>query len=65
LLRVVDDMIDDHAVGDANWVELAAQFEPAAILELLFLIGGYLCLAAVLNSIGLQGVLPDGAGGPS
>ena len=30
-----------------------------AILELLFLVGGYLCLAAVLNSIGLQGTLPE------
>lgn len=62
LLRTVDDMIDDHAVGDATWVELAAHFEPAAILELLFLIGGYLCLAGVLNSIGLQGELPESAG---
>jgi 4-carboxymuconolactone decarboxylase len=59
LLSTVDDMIDEHAVGDATWVELAAHFGPAAILELLFLIGGYLCLAAVLNSIGLQGALPE------
>jgi alkylhydroperoxidase family enzyme len=65
LLSAVDDMIDDRAVGDTTWVELAAHFEPAAILELLFLIGGYLCLAAVLNSIGLQGALPDAAGGPA
>ncbi|HEY5384370.1 MAG TPA: carboxymuconolactone decarboxylase family protein [Acidimicrobiales bacterium] len=59
LLSTVDEMIDDHAVGDATWVGLATHFEPAAILELLFLIGGYLCLAAVLNSIGLQGALPE------
>jgi hypothetical protein len=32
---------------------------------LLFLIGGYLALAAVLNSIGLQGALPDATGGPA
>jgi 4-carboxymuconolactone decarboxylase len=60
LLRTVDDMIDDHAVSDTTWAELAAHFEPAVIFELLFLIGGYLCLAAVLNSIGLQGALPEG-----
>jgi 4-carboxymuconolactone decarboxylase len=65
LLTAVDDMMDEHAVGDATWSELAAHFEPAAILELLFLVGGYLCLAAVLNSIGLQGALPDAAGGPA
>ena len=37
---------------------LAAHFEPAEMFELLFLVGGYLCLAGVLNSIGLQGGLP-------
>ena len=63
LLTAVDEVVDEHAVGDATWAELAAHFEPAEILELLFLIGGYLCLAGVLNSIGLQGPLPDAAGG--
>ena len=32
LLTVVDDMIDNRTVGDATWVELAAHFEPSAIL---------------------------------
>lgn len=63
LLAAVDEMIDAHGVGDATWTALAAHFEPAAMFELLFLVGGYLCLAAVLNSIGLQGALPDEAGG--
>ena len=63
LLTAVDEMIDEHAVGDATWTALAAHFEPAAMFELLFLVGGYLCLAAVLNSIGLQGTLPEEAGG--
>jgi alkylhydroperoxidase family enzyme len=61
LLTVVDQMIDDHVVGDAAWADLAAHFEPAQILELLFVVGGYLCLAGVLNSIGLQGELPGAA----
>jgi 4-carboxymuconolactone decarboxylase len=59
LLTAVDEMIDDHAVGDATWASLASHFEPAEIFELLFVVGGYLCLAAVLNSIGLQAGLPD------
>jgi 4-carboxymuconolactone decarboxylase len=63
LLRAVDEVIDEHVVGDETWAALAAHFEPAEIFELLFLIGGYLCLAGVLNSIGLQGVLPSAAGG--
>jgi 4-carboxymuconolactone decarboxylase len=58
LLTAVDEMIDDHAVGDATWAALASHFEPAEMFELLFVVGGYLCLAAVLNSIGLQAGLP-------
>ena len=58
-------VVDLDATPAENIARLAKAkgVEPAAILELLFLIGGYLCLAAVLNSIGLQGALPDAAGG--
>lgn len=59
LLRAVDEMIDAHEVSDATWADLAAQFTPPEIFELLFVIGGYLCLAGVLNSIGLRGELPS------
>jgi 4-carboxymuconolactone decarboxylase len=61
LLTAVDEMIDDHAVGDATWAVSRRHFGPAEMFELLFVVGGYLCLAAVLNSIGLQGGLPDAA----
>jgi 4-carboxymuconolactone decarboxylase len=58
LLAAVDDIIDDHQVSDATWADLAAHFTPPELFELLFVIGGYLCLAGVLNSIGLHGALP-------
>jgi alkylhydroperoxidase family enzyme len=60
LLRAVDEMIDSYGVSQATWDQLAADFVPAQLFELLFVIGGYLCLAAVLNSIGLQGELRAG-----
>jgi 4-carboxymuconolactone decarboxylase len=63
LLRAVDEMIDEFAVGQETWEQLAAIFEPAQLFELLFVIGGYLCLAAVLSSIGLRGELTAGFGG--
>jgi 4-carboxymuconolactone decarboxylase len=59
LLQATDEMIDQFMVGDETWSALAAHFGPAQILELLFLIGGYLCLAGVLNSVGLEPGLPD------
>ena len=59
MLTAVDEIVDDHVVGDATWSTLASHFEPAEIFELLFLVGGYLCLAGVLNSIGLQSTMPS------
>ena len=58
LLRAVDEMIDGFAVGEETWRTLTASFDSAQMLELLFVIGGYVCLAYVLNSVGLQPDLP-------
>jgi len=59
LLRATDEMIDQHRVGDETWGELTEHFDPAELLELLFVVGGYLCLAAVLNSAGLEPKIAD------
>jgi alkylhydroperoxidase family enzyme len=61
VLRAVDEMIDAFAIGQETWDALAASFDPAQLLELVFVAGGYLCLAAVLNSIGLRGGSPGEA----
>jgi 4-carboxymuconolactone decarboxylase len=58
VLSAADEMVDTFAVGGETWDRLAASFDPPQLFELLFVVGGYLCLAAVLNSIGLQGEIP-------
>ncbi len=58
VLTAADEMIDQFAVSDETWAALASSFDAAPLFELLFVIGGYLCLAAVLNSIGLRGDMP-------
>ena len=58
LLSAVDEMVDEHCVSDETWGGLVSAFAPAQILELLFVVGGYLCLAGVLNSLGLQAEMP-------
>jgi 4-carboxymuconolactone decarboxylase len=58
LLTAVDEMVDEHVVSDETWGGLVSAFAPAQIFELLFVVGGYLCLAAVLNSVGLQAAMP-------
>ena len=58
LLRAVDEMIDGFAVSDETWDQLSGVLDAGQLLELLFVVGGYLCLATVLNSAGLRGTLP-------
>jgi 4-carboxymuconolactone decarboxylase len=58
VLAAADELVQRSRVEDATWHALGEHFAPDHLLELLFVIGGYLCLAGVLNSIGLQGELP-------
>ena len=58
LLTAVDEMIDQHEVGADTWDALATSLEAAELFELLFVIGSYLSLAGVLNSLGLRGDPP-------
>jgi 4-carboxymuconolactone decarboxylase len=62
LLNAADEFMDHFAVSQATWNDLADTLDPAEILELLFLVGGYMCLAGVLNSVALEPGLPDGPG---
>nr|WP_232794113.1 MULTISPECIES: carboxymuconolactone decarboxylase family protein [Pseudofrankia] len=60
LLRAVDQLVDDHVIDDATWARLAAHLDERQLLELTFVVGGYVCLAMVLNSVGLEpAALPD------
>jgi alkylhydroperoxidase family enzyme len=58
VVAATDEMIDDHGVSDETWAVLTSTFEEGTLFELLFVIGGYLCLSVVLNSIGLRGDTP-------
>lgn len=53
LLRAVDEMIDRHRVGDDTWQCLAEDFDRHQLLEILFIVGAYTCLAFVVNSADL------------
>ncbi len=56
VLAAVDQVADDWGIAGPTWAVLAGHLDPAPLLELTFVIGGYLCFAAVLNSVGL---VPD------
>jgi 4-carboxymuconolactone decarboxylase len=68
LLAAADEMIDAFTVSETTWERLSASFDGPELLEALFVVGGYLCLAAVLNSLGLRGEIASDTsetGGPT
>jgi 4-carboxymuconolactone decarboxylase len=54
VLEAVDQIIDASRVEDATWQALASSLEAPQLLELTFVIGGYLCFAVVANSVRLE-----------
>jgi alkylhydroperoxidase family enzyme len=54
LIRATDELVDQHVLTDATWLDLSKSFDDQQLLELLFVVGSYVCLAMVLNSVGLE-----------
>jgi 4-carboxymuconolactone decarboxylase len=54
LIRAADELVDHHLLADATWFALSASFDEQQLLEVLFVVGSYVCLAMVLNSVGLE-----------
>jgi 4-carboxymuconolactone decarboxylase len=47
-------MIDRFVVSDATWKRLRPHFDDKQLTELLYVVGAYLALAVVINSVGLS-----------
>lgn len=54
LLRAVDELVDDHVIGDDTWAVLAEAFDEQQLIEVPILCGHYAMLAGFLNSCGVQ-----------
>jgi 4-carboxymuconolactone decarboxylase len=54
LLRAVDELHDDHCIGDGTWKALASRYGTEQLIEIPMLAGHYAMLAGVLNSLGVQ-----------
>jgi 4-carboxymuconolactone decarboxylase len=54
LLAATDQLLDGVSIEDETWARLAEQLSEAELLEVPFVVGTYLCLAMVLNTIGVQ-----------
>jgi 4-carboxymuconolactone decarboxylase len=54
LIHAVDDLHTAYDVTEATWGELAAHFEPPALVEILFVVGQYTMLSMVANAAGIE-----------
>jgi 4-carboxymuconolactone decarboxylase len=56
VLRGVDELHARCRIGDATWAALAKQYDEKQLLEFLALVGNYVTLSYVQNSVGIRPV---------
>jgi hypothetical protein len=44
----------DRLISDANWKALTAQWTNKQLLDFMFIVGTYVCIAGVMRSTGVQ-----------
>jgi 4-carboxymuconolactone decarboxylase len=54
LLRAADQLVATYQLDDETWSVLAQEFDEAQLLEILFVVGAYACLAMVMNTVRLD-----------
>jgi 4-carboxymuconolactone decarboxylase len=54
LLSTVDELVDEHCIGDDTWTALATRYGTEQLIEIPMLAGHYTMLAGMLNSLGVQ-----------
>ena len=47
-------MLDHYRISDDTWTRLAEQLDERQLMEVVFTVGTYTCLAMAFNSFGLQ-----------
>jgi len=54
LLAATDQLIDGYSIDDATWARLAGHLDERQLVEAVFVVGTYTCLAMAFNSFGLE-----------
>jgi len=54
LLAATDQLIDRYRIDDATWASLAERLDERQLVEAVFVVGTYTCLAMAFNSFGLE-----------
>ena len=53
VLAATDQLLDRYRIDDDTWARLAQHLDEHQLLEVLFVVGTYTCLAMAFNSVGL------------
>jgi len=54
LVAATDQMLDRYCIDDETWARLAKHLDERQLVEVVFTVGTYTCLAMAFNSFGLQ-----------
>lgn len=54
IIRATEELVSDKRVGDASWQALCAQWNSQQMLDFLFTVGGYVTVAGVMRSTGVE-----------
>ena len=54
LLAATDQLLDRQRIDDETWARLAHHLDERQLVEVVFTVGTYTCLAMAFNSFGLQ-----------
>jgi len=54
LLTATDQLLDRYRIDDDTWARLTAHLDERQLVELVFVVGSYTCLAMAFNSFGLE-----------
>jgi AhpD family alkylhydroperoxidase len=54
LLAATDQLIDDYRIDDDTWKSLAEHLDDRQLIEVVFVVGTYTCLAMAFNTFALE-----------
>src|SRR5262245_35641948 len=54
LLRAADELVAAHRLGAETWTALSERYDDQQMLELTLLVGNYVMVAGMLNSVGVE-----------
>jgi 4-carboxymuconolactone decarboxylase len=54
LVAATDQVIDHYCIDDDTWGRLAERLDEQELVEVVFVVGTYTCLAMAFNSFGLD-----------